>query len=120
MEEAIICAYYRGYVMTKQTLDGGMAAIGLGAHEVSEYLCEGVVLACENSPNSSTISGDAAKVRDVMEDIKHKIPGVFIRALQVDMAYHSRKMLHFFLFTDIADEWNRPYDTPEFRIPAAC
>lgn len=90
MEEAITIAYYRGYVTTKQNLIGGMAAIGMGAVEVSEHLCDGVVLACENSPSSSTISGDAEKVDQVVEAIKQKMPDMFARKLKVNMAYHSR------------------------------
>jgi len=91
MEEAIIVAYYRGYVTTKQTRDGGMAAIGLGAHDLSHFLREGVVLACENSPGSSTISGDRTKVLEVVEAIKKELPETLARPLKVDMAYHSRK-----------------------------
>ncbi|EEU34613.1 uncharacterized protein NECHADRAFT_106233 [Fusarium vanettenii 77-13-4] len=93
MEEAITIAYYRGYVTTKQNLIGGMAAIGMGAVEVSEHLCDGVVLACENSPSSSTISGDAEKVDQVVEAIKQKMPDMFARKLKVNMAYHSHHMV---------------------------
>jgi len=94
MDEAIIVAYYRGYVTTKQTRDGAMAAVGLGAHDLSEFLREGVVLACENSPQSSTISGDRAKVLEVVEAIKKKLPETLARPLKVDIAYHSRKSAH--------------------------
>lgn len=93
MEEAIIIAYYRGYVTKEQTLVGGMAAVGMGAIDVSEHLCDGVVLACENSPSSSTISGDADKVDQVVEAIKEKMPDMFARKLKVNMAYHSRTYL---------------------------
>ncbi|RSL49057.1 hypothetical protein CEP54_012625 [Fusarium duplospermum] len=93
MAQAITIAYYRGYVTTKQNLVGGMAAIGMGAVEVSEHLCDGVVLACENSPRSSTISGDAEKVDQVVEAIKEKMPDMFARKLKVNMAYHSHHMV---------------------------
>jgi acyl transferase domain-containing protein len=92
MQEAIIIAFYRGHV-TKQSLGGGMAAIGLGADDLSEFLVEGVVLACENSPNSSTISGDSSKVKEVADAIKQKLPDVFVRVLKVEMAYHSSESL---------------------------
>jgi len=94
MAEAITIAYYRGYVMTKsQTLDGGMAAVGLGAQELSKFLREGeVVLACENSPNSSTISGDREKVLQVVAAIHQEMPDALARPLKVDMAYHSHHM----------------------------
>ncbi|KAF5254823.1 hypothetical protein FANTH_443 [Fusarium anthophilum] len=67
MEEAIIIAYYRGYVTTKQNLRGGMAAVGMGAQNLSEYLTDGVVVACENGPESSSISGDAHRVAQVVQ-----------------------------------------------------
>ncbi|EXK26726.1 hypothetical protein FOMG_16673 [Fusarium oxysporum f. sp. melonis 26406] len=93
MEEAITIAYYRGYVTTKQTLNGSMAAIGMGAQEVSDLLCDGVVVACENSQSSTTISGHADKVAQVVDAIKQKQPGMFTRLLRVNMAYHSDHML---------------------------
>nr|ALQ33019.1 putative polyketide synthase [Fusarium succisae] len=92
MEEAIIIAYYRGYVTTKQNLRGGMAAVGMGAQSLSEYLTDGVVVACENGPESSTISGDAHRVAQVVQVIKQAHPDMFARLLKVDMAYHSQHM----------------------------
>jgi acyl transferase domain-containing protein len=91
MEEAIIIAYYRGYI-TRHSLGGGMAVVGLGAQDVSEYLTQDVVLACDNSPNSSTISGEASKVGKVVDDIKQKIPDALVRTLKVGIAYHSREV----------------------------
>jgi acyl transferase domain-containing protein len=91
METAIISAYYRGYVTTKQTLDGGMAAVGLGASEAARFLVEGVIIACENSPQSVTISGDREKVLEVVGKIKEAMPDVLARPLKVNMAYHSRE-----------------------------
>jgi acyl transferase domain-containing protein len=58
MDEAVTIAYYRGLVTKKQTRRGAMAAIGLSAAETQKFLEEGgVVVACENSPSSVTISG---------------------------------------------------------------
>nr|RBQ99445.1 hypothetical protein FVER53263_20062 [Fusarium verticillioides] len=93
MEEAILIAYYRGYVTTKQTLRGGMAAVGMGVQDISKYLTHGVEVACENSPKSSTISGDAHSVAQVVHVIKEADPDMFARLLKVDMAYHSQHML---------------------------
>lgn len=70
-----------------------MAAIGLGPEDVSKSLVDGVVVACENSPQSSTISGDKEKVMEVIARIKAEMPDVLARPLKVDMAYHSRKSL---------------------------
>lgn len=91
MEEAIVTAYYRGYVTTKQTRHGSMAAVGMGAEEVSQFLSDGVVVACENSPDSATISGDSDKVTRVIESIKESSSDTLARLLKVDMAYHSGK-----------------------------
>ncbi|KAH7110764.1 hypothetical protein EDB81DRAFT_831591 [Dactylonectria macrodidyma] len=93
MADAITTAYYRGYITTQQTLSGAMAAIGMGASDLPQYLCDGVVVACENSPNSSTISGDADKLREVVDAIKRDLPDMFTRELKVDMAYHSHHMV---------------------------
>lgn len=91
MEEALIIAYYRGYVTKQQTLSGGMAAIGLGRDATAEFLIDGVVIACENSPSSTTISGDLDKMSQVVDAIKAQQPDALARQLKVDMAYHSRK-----------------------------
>lgn len=89
MIEAIITAYYRGYVTKQQTLLGGMAAVGLGVSEASKYLLDGVVIACDNSPNSVTLSGDVQPLHAVLEMVKKGKPDVLARPLKVDMAYHS-------------------------------
>lgn len=67
-----------------------MVAIGLGADAVSKFLEEGVVIACENSPKSVTLSGDAEQLNKVVASIKESKPDILARTLKVDMAYHSR------------------------------
>lgn len=91
LEYAVTLAYYRGLVTTKQTVDGSMAAVGLGAQDAAHFLKNGVVVACENSPSSTTISGDRDAVEAVVAAIKDAQPETFARALKVDMAYHSRE-----------------------------
>ena len=91
MPAALILAYYRGYVTKQQNRVGGMAAIGLGSSMASIFLEDGVVIACENSPTSVTISGDLNCVQRVVARIEEVKPGVLARMLKVDMAYHSRK-----------------------------
>lgn len=92
----MIIAYYRGYITKEQKLIGGMAAIGLDAVTASTFLRDGVVIACENSPSSTTISGDLHQVEEVVEILRKEKPDVFTRQLKVDMAYHSRKYPHQF------------------------
>lgn len=68
-----------------------MAAVGLGTEDVSRFLHPGACVACENSPSSTTISGDDKAVQKTLAAIQRECPGVLTRALKVDMAYHSRK-----------------------------
>lgn len=101
MREAIICAYLRGLATKKQHgAAGAMAAVGLGADEVRLLLPEGVVVACENSPSSTTLSGDAEGIDDVIRALKKDASGqeIFARRLHVDKAYHSRKSLFIWVF----------------------
>jgi acyl transferase domain-containing protein len=92
-KEAILAAYFRGLATRTKLADGVMAAVGLGAHEVRPYLAKGVVIACENSPNSTTISGDRVALESIVATIQRESPHVFIRRLHVDNAYHSREYL---------------------------
>lgn len=90
-DEAILIAYYRGLVTKRQSRAGGMAAIGLGRNEILPYLVSGVVIACENSPDSVTLSGDADELDKVMASLKADKPDVLNRKLRVAKAYHSRE-----------------------------
>jgi len=92
-KQAIKIAYHRGQITKKQTRPGGMAAIGLGRNDVAEYLVNGVVIACENSHNSTTISGDEKELDTVLAKIMEGKPGVLTRRLPVGIAYHSRMYL---------------------------
>lgn len=95
MAEAMIIAYYRGYVTKEDTRAGGMAVVGMGCDSVVPFLEGGVIVACENSPDSSTISGDQEAVQRIIETIKAEKPDVLARRLKVNMAYHSHHMHSF-------------------------
>jgi acyl transferase domain-containing protein len=90
-KEAMIIAYYRGRVASSMINCGAMAAVGLSQDEVAPFLEEGVAVACENSPNSVTLSGDMHVLERVCRNIKDGIAGTFVRLLGVGVAYHSRK-----------------------------
>lgn len=92
VKEAIITAYYRGYGCARNQAIGGMAAVGLGRDKVEQHLKPGVVVACENSNASVTISGDLKALEETMESLKQGNPDVFVRQLRVPMAYHSHHM----------------------------
>jgi acyl transferase domain-containing protein len=108
-EEAIIIAYYRGQVTRKVTSQGGMVAVGLGREEVTPFLTKGAVIACENSDSSVTLSGDEEALNSVCEAIKGDNPDVFVRKLQVEMAYHSRRFSHAFIDNILTPRLNRPH-----------
>ncbi|KAF3480301.1 polyketide synthase [Arthroderma uncinatum] len=92
-KEAIISAWQRGIAAKKQTRPGAMAAIGLGWDEVSSFLTPPkVVVACENSPRSVTLSGDTEVVQSTISRIKEAHPDVTAKLLKVEKAYHSYHM----------------------------
>ncbi|KAJ5100126.1 polyketide synthase [Penicillium argentinense] len=90
--EAITIAFYRGLVTNMQDKPGAMAAIRMSSNDVQEYLQSGVIVACENSPKSITLAGDAEAVETVIARIKTASPDILARKLQVDKAYHSHHM----------------------------
>ncbi|PSN69566.1 polyketide synthase [Corynespora cassiicola Philippines] len=98
-KEAIISAWQRGQAAKMQTNSGAMAAIGLGWDEVRDLLSPKVVVACENSNKSVTLSGDASAVQETVSRIKKEHPEALARMLKVDKAYHSHHM------KDIGDEY---------------
>lgn len=71
-----------------------MLAAGLGAEAAAEYLKDAkdgiVVVACHNSPDSVTISGDMPAIDEVAARLTKD--GVFARKLNVPLAYHSHHM----------------------------
>ncbi|KAH8884913.1 beta-ketoacyl synthase domain-containing protein [Thozetella sp. PMI_491] len=93
-EEAFLLAYYRGQITPylKAAHSGGMAAVGLGRTRVQKHLQPGVIIGCENSPLSVTLSGEKEVLKSVMEQIKAQYPDVFVRALHVECGYHSHHM----------------------------
>ncbi|KAI1208447.1 putative polyketide synthase [Annulohypoxylon truncatum] len=94
--EAIVTAYYRGYLVTKVTSEGSMAAVGLGPDSTNEWITKlglgaKVRVACINSPESVTISGDSDGVDTAFDALQTE--GIFARKLRTDgRAYHSHHM----------------------------
>ena len=100
--QAMAAAYWRAVLAAdpKQrpanAPKGAMAAVGLGVEAVQHYLKRidkkngRAVVACVNSPQSVTISGDDAAVGEIDEMCKQD--GVFARRLKVQQAYHSHHM----------------------------
>ncbi|KAJ8130650.1 hypothetical protein O1611_g2979 [Lasiodiplodia mahajangana] len=90
--EAITVAFYRGLKAKASSRRGGMAAIGLSYAEAQKHLVPGVTIACDNSSNSVTLSGDADKLEQVVTDIKAYHENVLATILKVEKAYHSYHM----------------------------
>lgn len=89
--QAILAAYFRGVAVDRLTQRGTMLAVGLGAEEATPYLEDGVRIACYNSPQSVTLSGDEDAAKRVQD--KLNADGVFVRALKTSgRAYHSHHM----------------------------
>lgn len=112
-EQAIKIAYYRGKATShaKYNAPVGMLAVGLGSDDVRPYLENtSIEIACYNSPQSVTLSGNKAELVDIEQKIKGD--GHFARLLLVDAAYHSRHMANVAgLYVDYLDkhvEWPLP------------
>ncbi|TLD29263.1 hypothetical protein PspLS_03907 [Pyricularia sp. CBS 133598] len=101
-DAAITTAYYRGLVTksnfaSSSSSSGGMAAVGLGVEDVIPFLGEegksgAVTIACDNSPSSTTLSGDVDALERVLARVKEANKDTLARRLNVDMAYHSKHM----------------------------
>ncbi|KAJ5155942.1 hypothetical protein N7492_008745 [Penicillium capsulatum] len=96
-QDAMRVAWFRGFYSQQAAQSdrrGGMLATGISAQDAQKYLDElpprSVVVACVNSPASTTLSGDVDKI-DRLEKTLQK-DGVFARKLRVDTAYHSPHM----------------------------
>lgn len=93
--QALGVVYFRGELAQKHKgVEGGMLAAGLGAEAATQYLQDTkdgkAVVACHNSPQSVSISGDIAAVNEVAERLTCN--GIFARKLNVPLAYHSHHM----------------------------
>lgn len=94
--ESIIIAYYRGYLVSKTQQDGAMMAAGLSesaaSDEISQNALEKLKVACVNSPEGVTISGDNSALDKLLQVLQEK--NVFARKLKTGgQAYHSHHML---------------------------
>lgn len=100
LSAAITVAYYSGHAAQHLAGEGAMAAVGLGRGDVETYLAgeDGVVVACENSPQNVTLSGDKAALEGVLAKIKADHPDRVARLLRVERAFHSQHI------KDIGDE----------------
>lgn len=92
LSAAITVSYYCGHAAQHLGQLGAMAAVGLSHDDVQAYLADGVVIACENSPQNVTLSGDKTGLEDVISRIKADKPDCTARLLRVERAFHSQHM----------------------------
>ncbi|PYH31947.1 type I polyketide synthase [Aspergillus neoniger CBS 115656] len=100
VSNAIALAYHRGRLAAQirvrfPKLNGCMMAVGDSADEVRKIinrlqLGEDIAVACENSPRSTTTSGDAIAMELLAKELEAR--QIFHRKLQVNVAYHSPHM----------------------------
>ncbi|KAH0494008.1 hypothetical protein TgHK011_000645 [Trichoderma gracile] len=98
-KDAMAYAYHRAVLAADTGLrgpvKGGMVAIGLGREDTEAYLRRlttggKAMVACVNSPSSTTVSGDFSAVEE-LEKLANA-DGVFARLLKVETAWHSHHM----------------------------
>eukprot|EP00884_Botryococcus_braunii_P011836 jgi/Botrbrau1/20653/Bobra.113_1s0077.1 len=92
LEQTVCIAYERAFSARASSKgDGLMAAVGLSAQEADALLKQmdsPVVVACDNSPNSVTLSGRAQNVREILDMLRAK--NVFVREVDTrGIAYHT-------------------------------
>ncbi|OBR04132.1 Polyketide synthase [Colletotrichum higginsianum IMI 349063] len=89
-EAAMAVAYFRGWLLVNGTVPPGtMAAVSLGPREVEPFLIPGVVVGCENSQLSTTLSGDPVCIQHCIDQIMRRHPDVKARVLNLETSFHS-------------------------------
>lgn len=101
-DDAMAVSFHRSFLSkrSKELLEkqgykqkGSMAAVGLSEADATiatSMLTRGVVkVACNNSPSSTTVSGDEAAIDELLSELGSS---VFARKLKIDTAYHSHHM----------------------------
>ena len=119
--EAIIAAFYRGFAVKRHAPSGAMLAAGVGVRELFDYISDlgqDVVVACENSPSSVTLSGNFEAIAEAKARLD--AAKIFARELKTGRAYHSPQMQAvapaynellkkaYATLGDVALEWRRP------------
>ena len=93
LEQAVKVIYHRGRLMQPAFGSGKMAAVGVDAEEAAKIIepfGAKLSIAAVNSPTSVVLSGDAASLSEVVDDLSSR--HVFARMLRVEFPFHSAKM----------------------------
>ncbi|KAJ5182352.1 Acyl transferase/acyl hydrolase/lysophospholipase [Penicillium cf. viridicatum] len=94
--QAIFASFFRGTAVSEDSTEGCMAAVGLGKDQAEVIIEEcalrgSVTVACANSPESTTVSGDTVAVNELLKTFEEK--DIWARKLKTGgKAYHSHHM----------------------------
>ncbi|KAI2707937.1 hypothetical protein CBS147326_2944 [Penicillium roqueforti] len=121
-EDAMRVAWFRGFFsqqIAQSDRRGGMLATGISAADAQKYLEElparSVVVACVNSPASTTLSGDVEFIDQLETRLQQD--GHFARKLRIDTAYHSPHMEDLVKVVGNAIDCIKPEDRYNGSIP---
>lgn len=95
LPDAVELVYHRSRLQEQSRFQGGMAAVGLSAHEASTALekFDGrLEIAAVNGPELTTIAGPRMLLEEFVEHIKRERKDVLCQPLRVDYAFHSYQM----------------------------
>lgn len=89
-EQTVLAAYCRGKAISESRLEpGAMAAIGLSWEDAKKMCPLDIVLACNNAPDSITISGPVKSMEAFMKELESK--GIFAKKVNSSgLAFHSK------------------------------
>jgi acyl transferase domain-containing protein/NADPH:quinone reductase-like Zn-dependent oxidoreductase/short-subunit dehydrogenase/acyl carrier protein len=117
LEDAVLAAYHRSRLQRRLAGQGAMLAAGISRAEASRLVerhPRAISIAAINGPGSVTLSGDARVLAEIDKTLNEA--GLFSRALQVEVPFHSPKMEQ--LRADILEVLHhirpRPASTPFF------
>lgn len=94
--QAIVAAYYRGYAVGRATSKGTMIAAGISNEDAEKIITDKslqgqVTVACVNSPENVTLSGNSEGIDEIFTELQEKQK--FARKLHTgSRAYHSYMM----------------------------
>ncbi len=114
MESAAKFLNKRGAIRDQLNARGSMAAVAMEAAEVDILLDDepNLCVAAINAPGSTTITGDNDAIDAFIVRFENEYPGIFIRKLNVDTAWHSHHL-------DNGQDWfHRNMDELDWSTPS--
>jgi acyl transferase domain-containing protein/NADPH:quinone reductase-like Zn-dependent oxidoreductase/acyl carrier protein len=102
LEELARVMHVRSRIQHQAPERGAMAVVGISADQIEDFLSlhPEVVISAYNNARTTTISGRAKPLEQILKDLEAHDPNLFIRRLQTDFAWHSELL-------DYGEEWFR-------------